>query len=397
MRLSGAKAMKTLLALLGLCLRTALARPGSILVIVLGSAGATMIFAYFMAMSLGLESAIMSSGHADRALILRKGADVELNSSLPLETPDFLTSRPEIARTAAGQPIISPELVRSFNVPLREGYIASFPIRGITGVQQDLRPEFRITDGRMLMPGKHELVVGRAVRDALGTLNVGDAVNVQGEPWPVVGVFTTEGNSEESEILADLQTLQSFYQIARISSVAVKLIGAAEFDSFKSAVEADPRLALDVERESDYYDRIATRSSAPLKLVSVLVGALMAVAAMFAVMSAVYSSVAYRVRELNTLRTIGFSGTSIMFALNAEAAVLSLVGALIGSGLITAFFDSTPLSFTTGDARLSQTAFHLDFSFGLLALATACILALSILGGLAPTSRLVRSTANTSL
>ncbi len=389
--------MRTLFALLGLCLRTALARPGSILVIVLGSAGATMIFAYFMAMTLGLESAIMSSGHADRALILRRGADVELNSSLPVEAPDFVMSRPEVARTPHGQPIVSPEMVRSFNVPLRAGYIASFPIRGITGVQQDLRPEFRIIEGRMLTSGKYELVVGRAVRDALGTLNVGDSVSVQGESWPVVGVFTTEGNSEESEILADLHTLQSFFRISRISSVAVKLTGAAEFSSFKSAIEADPRLALDVERESDYYSKVATRSSAPLKVVSVLVGALMALAAMFAVMSAVYSSVSYRVRELNTLRVIGFSGRSMLLALNAEAAVLAFVGALIGAGVITAFFESTPLSFTTGDARLSQTAFHLDFSFGSLALAAVFIVALSILGGLAPTARLVRSPVNTTL
>lgn len=389
--------MGKLLALLGLCLRTALVRPGSLLVIVLGSAGATMIFAYFMAMSLGLESAIMSSGRADRALILRRGADVELNSSLSLEVPGFVTSRPEIAKTAAGQPIVAAEIVRSFNVPLREGYIASFPIRGISSLQQDLRPEFRIIDGRMPSPGKYEFVVGRAVRDALETLNVGDAITVQGKPWPVVGIFTTAGSSQESEILADLPTLQSFYRVSRISSVGVKLRSAREFDSFKAAVEADPRLALDVERESDYYSRVATRSSAPLKVVSVLVGSLMAVAAMFAVMSAVYSSVSYRLRDLNMLRAIGFSGGSILFALNAEAAVLALIGALLGCGLITAFFDSTPLSFTTGDARLSQTAFHLDFSIGLLALATVCIMVLSILGCLAPTTRLVRSTANTPL
>ena len=81
-----------------------------------------------------------------------------------------------------------------------------------------------------------------------------------------------------------------------------RLESADEFRGFKDALTRDPRLEVDVERESDY---LAEQSRVLRQLVGTLgnlIALLMAVGATFGALNTMYSTVSARTREIATLR-----------------------------------------------------------------------------------------------
>ena len=67
----------------------------------------------------------------------------------------------------------------------------------------------------------------------------------------------------------------------------------------------DQRLKLDGMLETDYYAK-QTSSGGPIKVMGYMVGFIMAIGSIFAAMNTMYAAVAYRGREIATLRVIGF-------------------------------------------------------------------------------------------
>ena len=57
---------------------------------------------------------------------------------------------------------------------------------------------------------------------------------------------------------------------------------------------------------------------------------MMGVAALFAALNTLYNAVATRVREIATLRAMGFNGCAVMISVLVEAMILGAVGGLIG-------------------------------------------------------------------
>src|SRR4029077_996860 len=56
----------------------------------------------------------------------------------------------------------------------------------------------------------------------------------------------------------------------------------------------------------------------------------LAIGAMFGAMNTMYAAVAYRTREIGTLRALGFSRSRIVSAFLAESVALAVVGGVIG-------------------------------------------------------------------
>ena len=80
-------------------------------------------------------------------------------------------------------------------------------------------------------------------------------------------------------------------------------------DALKNRVNDDQRLKLDSMLETEYY-ATQTSSGAPIKFIGWVVGIIMAIGSIFAAMNTMYAAVAYRGREIATLRVIGFSRPS---------------------------------------------------------------------------------------
>ena len=78
--------------------------------------------------------------------------------------------------------------------------------------------------------------------------------------------------------------------------------------------------------ETEYYAK-QTSSGAVIQFIGWLVAGIMAIGSSFAAMNTMYAAVAYRSREIATLRVIGFSRPSILTSFVLEALLLSLLGA----------------------------------------------------------------------
>jgi len=84
-------------------------------------------------------------------------------------------------------------------------------------------------------------------------LSVGSDVKFGSTAWKIVGVFTADDASFESEVWGDVDLMLPAFQRGGYQSVTVKLTDRSAFDSFQAAIASDPRLELKPQRERDYY------------------------------------------------------------------------------------------------------------------------------------------------
>jgi putative ABC transport system permease protein len=146
-------------------------------------------------------------------------------------------------------------------------------------------------------------------------------------------------------------------------------------------VENDARLKLAGMPETKYYAD-QTKSGAPIQYVGTIVAIIMAIGSCFAAMNTMYASVAYRAREIATLRTLGFSRTSILTSFVIEAVLLSLIGAAIGILLMMPFNGVT--TGTSNQVTFSEVVFSLRMTPGVVGTAILFAVFMGLIGGLAP-------------
>src|SRR5262249_58872399 len=106
-------------------------------------------------------------------------------------------------------------------------------------------------------------------------------------------------------------------------SMTVKLADPSMFDSFKAAIEGDPRLYLQPQREQDYYAQQSRPLTIVISVFGTFVTLILSIGAMFGAMNTMYAAVAYRTREIGTLRALGFSRLRIITAFLTESVALA--------------------------------------------------------------------------
>jgi putative ABC transport system permease protein len=359
-------------------------------VVVIGVAGVVGVLVSVMALATGLTRTLVDTGDADRAIVLRKSADTESISNLEVLWVGTIADAPGVSRAANGTPAVSPERVVGVNLRKRsDSSEAGITLRGVSEIAFQVHPEWRIVSGRMFRPGLREIVVGAAAAAEFKGVEVGDQVQFGDNNWKVVGRFTSNSDSHESDALADLRTLMSAFAWEAYSSVTVQLDSPASFDRFKSAVLANPSLEVDVLREQDYYRQQSQGVAALLYLVSTVVGAIMAIGAIFTVLNTLYSAVAARTVEIATLRAIGFGAGGVIASVLVEALLLSILGALIGAAIAWLLFNGNSVS--TNDGTLdAQVTFRLLVRPRLVMAGVVWACAIGLVGGLFPAIRAAR-------
>ena len=260
-------------------------------------------------------------------------------------------------------------------------------LRGVGAKALALRPEMKLIEGRMFTPAVHELIVGRAAGTRLDGLAVGRQIALPQGDWTVVGVFDSNGDTHESELLTDADTLISAFQRGDFfSSVTVGLERVDSFDAFKNAITTDPTLSLEVKREPDYFAEASRPISRILLFIAYVIGGIMALGAVFAALNTMYSAISARTTEIATLRAIGFGASSVVVSVFVEALLLALIGAVIGASLAWFFFNGSSISTLSGTSP-SQLTYALVVSPQLIAIGVGCACAIGALGGLFPAMR----------
>src|SRR5207253_11296510 len=116
---------------------------------------------------------------------------------------------------------------------------------------------------------------------------------------------------------------------SRIISIRIGLVPGADLLALSRRCAADPRINLEGETESEYYNE-QSRIAANLRVLGLLVAGIMAFAAMFAAMNTMYAAVSARTTEIGTLRALGFSPLAIMTSFLAESSALAFAAGIIG-------------------------------------------------------------------
>jgi putative ABC transport system permease protein len=380
---------KQFLAITAMNLQTLPQRIGASSVIVIGIAGVVAVLVSVLAMGVGFRHTLADSGRADRVIILRGGSDAELNSNLTREEIDIISNAPGIAKDAQGKALLSNELVTVANVPkIDTGTDANVTLRGVGAKLLEVRPEIKILAGRMFHPAVRELIAGLGATKQFRGLDVGSVLHLRNADWTVTGIFTSNGDVHESELLADVDTVGSAIERNGYSSAIGLLENAQAFGGFKDSLTTDPRLKVDVQRETDYY---AEQSKGLMKTINVVgntVAIIMAIGAMFGALNSMYTAVAARALEIATLRAIGFGGLPIVLSVMIEALALSLLGGLIGASLAWLFFNGHTVS-TLGSA-FAQVVFKLTVTRALIITGIVWACLIGVLGGFFPALRAAR-------
>ena len=127
-----------------------------------------------LAMGAGFEATLKQTGTDDTAIVLRAGAQSELNSVLDHDSAVVISQMPQVLHDADGQPIASPELVVVASLPKKATrQDANVELRGVGEHAWELRPNLKITAGRKFHPGLRELVAGKGARAQFAGMDAG--------------------------------------------------------------------------------------------------------------------------------------------------------------------------------------------------------------------------------
>jgi len=358
-------------------------RKGLTVMTALGIALTVTTAVFILALLAGLNRAFVSTGDPLNVLVLRKGSQAELSGGFDAALFPTLKTLPGVAKDSHGEPMASAEWVVAIVLPRRDGTgEVNVIVRGMMQDGLELRPGVKLVEGRWFTPGQREVVVSQSIHKRFAHANVGDTMQFGKGPWTVVGIFDAGGSAYESEIWGDVNQMASdFDRQGGFSSAYLRATDPVAADALRHRVSDDQRLRLDGMLETEYYAK-QTRSGTPIKFVGFLVAIIMAIGSSFAAMNTMYAAVAYRGREIATLRVMGFSRPAILTSFVLESLLLSLLGALIGIVLMLPFNGMT--TGTSNQVTFSEVVFSLRMTPGVVVAAIIFGMIMGLLGGMAP-------------
>jgi putative ABC transport system permease protein len=356
-------------------------RKWSSLVIIGSMACVIGVLLSMLSVTVGLLRAYRAGGDARLAIVLSPESDTEYGSAIPGNAIGTILEAPGIASGPGGHPLADAEVL-FWVPPIGLHFVGSPELHGIGPAGLTLRPNLRIVAGRMFRSGRQELIVGVGAARAYH-LHIGDEIGLPGGEWPIVGLFTDGGSILEGQLVADVITLMSAAHLSGYGSVLVRLTRPGEFDAFAHWLATNPALKVTAERQSHYAARTVNLYAAFFTELTYLIGAIMALGALFATVKLMYASVSMRTREIGTLRAIGYEPFPVAVSVLLETAILALVAALLGGAVAWLLFNGRQVADI-------HNVYDLSVSPRLLAVGVGWALTLAMLGGLPPAIRAAR-------
>lgn len=363
-------------------LRNLRLRMAATIMTALGIALTVAVAVFIAALLSGLSRAFVQSGDALNVLVIRKGSQTELQSGVDQDSFNTIKFLPGIAKNPAGEPLVSGEFVVVVTLPRRNGTgETNVSVRGMSPIGLELRPRIKLSEGRWFSPGQHEIVVSQSINKRFSNADMGQEIFFGKGKWKVVGIFDAGETSAASEIWGDANQMSSdFNRAGAFSSVLIHATDPKAAEDLKTSMTNDQRLGLDGFNEPAYYAE-QTKSGNGIEFIGFGVAFVMAVGSCFAAMNTMYAAVAYRGREIATLRILGFSRPSIITSFVLESLLLSLLGVAVGLLL------TLPLNgMTTGIGNLafSETVFSIRLSGAAVLTALLFGVTMGFVGGIFP-------------
>jgi ABC-type antimicrobial peptide transport system permease subunit len=210
----------------------------------------------------------------------------------------------------------------------------------------------------------HEILVSTAYASTNG-IKLGQELTIDKAGYKVVGLVDPTLTGDVSDIYFDLSTLQaSASQSSRINEVLVKVAKSTDVNTVAAAIKKDLPGAT-VLTSKQLAGQVTGSLSNAKKLASdlgVALGIIILAAALLIAALLTMSNISKRVREIGTLRAVGWSRGRVVAQIMAEMTGIGIVGAalgvLVGLGVCAAVntFGPTLTYTTTGVAVGSSSA-----------------------------------------
>jgi len=351
---------------------------------------ATTLFAGLVS---SLERTLVTTGSERNLVVMRKGATNDGSSAVTLEAYQNVRFFEGIARDAAGNPLVSPELVVQPFFMRANGGRENVLVRGVEGVALAVHDEVKIVEGRMFQPSTGEVIIGRNVEGRYLGAELGSPLEFGRNTWQVVGVFESGGTSTESEVWCDVRQLANdAKRPVPYSGLRVRVAEGADMDALARRIGDDPRYALEATPEREYYAKEA-ESSNVLYYIVVALAVLAGTGAAFGATNTLYAAVQARTAEIGTLRALGFSRATILGSFLIESIVVALLGFALGGACAWAL--GRVISYLLGGVAFASQTFTtnvITLRVGPrdLAMALALSLFIGLVGGIFPALRASR-------
>lgn len=348
----------------------------STLLTALGIALVTFVFVLVFALANGLKAAFVATGHPRNVLVLRSGATAESHSMVSYDSWTEVREL-EAIEERAGTKLISRETLSVINHRKADGGKANITVRGVTDLGFELRDGLRV-EPRRFAPQMREALVGRALVSRFQGLEVGRTVKIRNHDYAIVGIIDAGGQAYESEIWCDLSDLEETF--SRKGMYSSLLIRATDVNALKGEL-SQSKFNFKVEPEKEYYRR-QSESGLMIQAVGTFLAMILGAGAVFGAMNTMYASVAARIREIATMRVLGFGKWSILTAFLFESCLIALVGGVLGACL-----GLTVHNMSTGTANwvtFSEIAFKFRVTPQLMAQGVVLSVIMGFVGGLFP-------------
>ncbi len=370
--------------------RSFMTRKLTTFITIAGIALVVFVFAAVLMMAYGVEKTLVATGSPDNIKVVRKSSQGEISSIVEGEIVNLIRTLPHIATTADGKQIMSAEPSVIINLLIKSGGMSNISVRGVSQEVKSLRPQVKITSGRMFNPSLRELIAGKAVTKKFAGADIGSKIKFAGDYWTVVGIFEDEGSGFESEMWGDSnQLLNAFNRGSAVSTVTIKLDDMKNFEQFKRAMAADKRLQqYEAMTEQRFFEMQSEALAIFIRILGTFITIIFSFGATIGATITMYSAVANRTIEIGTMRSLGFSRRSILTVFMAESMMIALIAAAVGIALasLLQFFSISTLNWNSFS--------DLTFSFALNpSIIISCLIFavfMGLLGGFLPAARAAR-------
>jgi len=330
----------------------------------------------------GLERTFSGAARDDTALLLSSVAQRDLlRSTVTAGLPTLVEASVESLLNVDGVPAVSSEI--HFGTNVRVGPLSAATadeptyrgfVRAVTERAFLVHDAVTIIEGRPARSG--EVIVGRLAAQQLGldaqALAVGSLLRFEGGEFTIAGRFAAPGTMLEAEIWADLSEVRGLTKREDSSAVFVRVQQPEDFAELELFALRRLDLELVVIPSSVYYSELVAYF-APIRALAWAMAALIAAAAVFGGSNAINASVQDRLRELASLRAVGYSGAALVRSLAQESVLIAAAGGVFGLLLAKLLLKDVAI-------RISMSAFRLDVDAHSVLVGFGGVLLLGLLG-----------------
>jgi ABC-type antimicrobial peptide transport system permease subunit len=253
--------------------------------------------------------------------------------------PAFIKCLPAAQQAFITKVVVPAETIRQvLNPPSTNTTTSSYTVAGV----DPTHPNSGVITKAQLVSGHwfdttpaHEVLVNNAYANTK-KLSVGTTLTINGVSYTIVGLVAPTLTGNVSDIYFDLATLQSLStNSARVNEVLVAVHNSSQVNAVAATIHKELPGA-QVLTSRDLADQVTGSLSNAHRLATDLGGALAIVVLLAAFVIAgllTLSNVAKRVREIGSLRAMGWSRGLVVRQLMTETLAIGVLGGVLGIGL----------------------------------------------------------------